>query len=113
MVVLRILLCSAKGLILKQPLKPHTSAIRDIVIANTTNIVATTGDDGAIFFFRNESTMIPIGFVYVNGRKPRTKEEITQAAISGVPLTDDREYARGIKIRWDNRILNCSNRNRS
>jgi WD40 repeat protein len=101
----RVLLCSAKGLVLKQALKPHTAAVRDIVVATITNIVATTGDDGAIFFFRVESSLVPIGFVYVNGRKPRTKEEITQAAISGVPLTDDREYARGLKIRWSSNVV--------
>jgi WD40 repeat protein len=101
----RVLLCSAKGLVLKQPFKPHTSAVRDIVISTLPPLVATTGDDGALFFFRNEAAITPIGFVYVNGRKPRTKEEITQSAISGVPLTDDREYARGLKIRWNNNIV--------
>jgi WD40 repeat protein len=99
---MRVLLCSAQGLVLKQPLKPHTSAVRDIVISSLSNTVATTGDDGALFFFRAEAALVPLGFVYVNGRKPRTKEEITQAAISGVPLTDDRDYAKGLKIRWNN-----------
>jgi hypothetical protein len=75
-----------------------------------TNSVATTGDNNALFFFKIEAELVPIGFVSVNGRKPRTKEEITQTAISGVPLVDDQDYARGLKIRWNGNIVsvNCS-----
>ncbi|OHS97734.1 WD-repeat protein [Tritrichomonas foetus] len=63
-------------------------------------MIATTGDDGALFFFRVEGDLIPVGFTYVNGRKPLTKEQITQSAITGEPIKDDRDYARGFRIRW-------------
>lgn len=107
---MRVIMCTAKGLVLKQPVKPHTSAVRDIVVDSMSNTMATTGDDGALFFFKIEKELVPIGFVYVNGKLPRTKEEITQAAISGVPLSDDKEYAKGMKIRWNNSVVSveCS-----
>lgn len=109
---LRVLICTEKGLVLKQPLKPHTAAIRDIKISSITNMIATTGDDGSLFFFRfdNPDELIPVGFVYVNGKKPRTKEEITQAAIQGITLEDDKEYAKGLSIRWNNNTVSveCS-----
>ena len=107
---MRVIMCTAKGLVLKQPVKPHTSSVRDIVVDTISNTVATTGDDGALFFFKIEQELVPIGFVYVNGKLPKTKEEITQAAISGVPLADDKEYAKGLKIRWSNNVVSveCS-----
>ena len=107
---MRVIVCTAKGLVLKQPLKPHTSALRDIAISTVSSTVATTGDDGALFFMKIEQDVQPIGFVYVNGKKPRTKEEITQAAITGVPLEDDRDYAKGLKIRWSSDVVSveCS-----
>ena len=107
---MRVILCTSKGLVLKQPLKPHTSALRDIFVSTVTNTVATTSDDGALFFMKIEQELQPIGFVYVNGRKPRTKEEITQAAITGVPLEDDKNYAKGLKIRWSSDVVSveCS-----
>ncbi|OHT15877.1 hypothetical protein TRFO_13713 [Tritrichomonas foetus] len=108
----RILLCTANGLVLKQPLKPHVSAVRDIVLSPSTKMVATTGDDGALFFFKFDepSDLQPIGFVYVNGKKPRTKEEITQAAIKGITLEDDKDYAKGLSIRWNSDMasVECS-----
>ena len=105
---LRVIVASSEGLLLKQPLKPHTGAIRDISING--KLVATTGDDGALFFLRAEgNTLTPLGFTYINGRKPRTKEEITQEAISGKKFEDDREYARGTRIRWAGVIaVDCS-----
>lgn len=103
----RVILCSADGLVLKQPLKPHVSPVRDIMIAPMSKMIATTGDDGALFFLRFDepSELIPIGFVYINGKKPRTKEEITQAAIKGIKLEDDKEYAKGLNIRWNDEIV--------
>lgn len=107
---LRIILATATGLTLKQPLKPHTGAVRDIQQSPTSKLVATTGDDGALFFLRfDDLSLEPLGFVYVNGKKPKTKEEITQEAISGKKIEDDKEYARGVRIRWGNMIsVECS-----
>lgn len=106
---LRLIIASAEGLVLKQPLKPHTSAINDIVQAPTSKLLATTGDDGVLFFIKIDELMTPLGFVYINGRKPKTKEEITQEAITGKVKEDDRDYARGLRIRWTNVIsVECS-----
>ena len=104
---LRVLLCSADGLVLKQPLKPHVSTVRDIMISPMSKMIATTGDDGALFFFRfdSPSDLIPIGFIYINGKKPHTKEEITQAAIKGIKIEDDKEYSKGLKIRWNDEVV--------
>ena len=97
---LRVILAGINGLILKQPLKPHTQPIRDIVQSPAAKMLATTGDDGALFFLRAENDLQPVGFTYINGRKPLTKEQITQSAITGEPIKDDRVYAKGLRIRW-------------
>jgi WD40 repeat protein len=72
---MRVLVCSGSGLLLKQPLRPHTSAVRDIAIATMASAVATTGDDGALFFFKTAPQLVRIGFVCVNGRRPHTKDK--------------------------------------
>ncbi|KAH0795247.1 cilia- and flagella-associated protein [Histomonas meleagridis] len=106
---LRVLLIGKNGIILKQPLKPHTKAIRDIAKSPITKMLATTGDDGSVFFFAIESELVPLGFTYINGKKPNTKEEITQAAITGIPIKDDKEYSKGIRIRWSDVVsIECS-----
>lgn len=105
---LRVIVASPEGLLLKQPLKPHTGPVRDIALNG--KLLATTGDDGALFFLRFENNALtPLGFTYVNGKKPRTKEEITQEAISGKKFQDDKEYAKGLRIRWGGVIaVDCS-----
>ena len=97
---IRVILAGKNGLVLKQPLKPHTAPVRDIVQAPGTKMLATTGDDGALFFFKVGNDLQPAGFTYINGRKPLTKEQITQSAITGEPIKDDRDYAHGVRIRW-------------
>ena len=101
---------TAKFLVLKQPMRLHASSVRDMVVDMISNTVATTGDDGAVFLFKIEQQLVPIGFVHVNGKLLKTKEEITQAAISGVPLADDKEYTKGLKICWSNNVISveCS-----
>jgi len=106
---LRVILISSKGITLKQPLKPHTAAVRDIMQSPTSKLIATTGDDGALFFLRFDKVLTPLGFVYINGKKPKTKEEITEEAISGKSKSDMKEYSKGLRIRWSNVVsVECS-----